>query len=104
MIIVLATVKVLSGSMRQALELSTEHVARSRQEPGCLSHAVLQDTGQPDHLFFVEEWESEEALKNHIAVPATAEFVNELITMAVGRPSFRLFSASEMPFPHTSAA
>ena len=104
MIIVLATVKVLPEYKSQAFALSQTHVARSRTEPGCVAHAVFEDPEQPDHLHFVEEWSSEEMLTQHISVPASSDFVNALITMAVGRPRFRIFRASEMPFPRMGTA
>jgi quinol monooxygenase YgiN len=103
MIIVMATVKIQHGRTVEALALSREHVARSRVEPGCLSHAVFEDPSQPDHLFFVEQWESEALLAQHFAVPATAEFVDKLIGLAIGRPKFNLFSATPQPFPRTGA-
>lgn len=99
MIIVLAHVQVTPGRLAEALALSREHVARSRAEPGCLSHAVYEDADQPDRLVFVEEWATEAALLQHFAVPESGAFVNALATLAADRPTIRLYQASEMPFP-----
>lgn len=99
MIIVLGQVQVTSGRLAEALTLSREHVARSRAEPGCLSHAVYEDPEQPGRLVFVEEWASEAALLQHFAVPQSGAFVNTLATLAAERPTIRLYQASEMPFP-----
>jgi quinol monooxygenase YgiN len=104
MIFVMAIAKIQHDCMGEAMALSREHVARSRAEAGCVSHAVFDDPAEPDHLFFVEQWASEEHLTRHFAVPATAEFVDKLIGLAIGRPKYSLFSATPLAFPRTGAA
>jgi quinol monooxygenase YgiN len=103
MIIVIANVRVVPNRLEEALSLSRRHVAQSQTEEGCIAHSVYEDPDQENHLVFLEEWESEESVKAHIARPATGEFVNTLLTMAVGRPKFRLYLATELPFPKSAA-
>lgn len=103
MIVVLANVQVVPHHMTRARELSKEHVARSRLEPGCLSHAVYEDPDRPHHLAFVEEWASEADLLQHFAVPASAEFANEMGRLAATRVNMRLYRAEAMPFPRAPA-
>jgi len=55
MILVPGSVVVAEGCYAEALTLSEEHVARSRAEPGCIAHAVHQDTENPQRLVFVEQ-------------------------------------------------
>ena len=104
MIIILANVQVAPNRMQEALAISKKHVSRSRTEPGCLSHSVYEDKDRKDHLVFVEEWESEEALQRHFAVPESGEFAIALGAMASVRPKIRLYRATELPFPGKSAA
>lgn len=99
MIIVLADVQVVPQHIDEARRLAREHVDRSRQEPGCLSHSVYEDDTRPNLLAFVEEWASEEALLAHFAVPASREFVDRLARLSASRTRIRLYRASEMPFP-----
>lgn len=99
MVIVIAEVGIVPGHLEEALALARAHVARSRAEPGCLSHAVLADPDQPAHLCFVEEWASEAALQDHFAVRATQQFVDALALLAATRPSVRLYRAEAMPLP-----
>lgn len=99
MVIVLAHARVVPDRLADALALSHEHVARSRREPGCLSHAVYQDPEQPNHLVFVEEWASDEALQLHFAVPQSGDFVAALGAMLATRAQIRMYRASELPFP-----
>ena len=68
MILVLGSVVAMEGRVAEALALSREHVARSRTEPGCIAHAVHQDTENPLCLVFVERWASQEVLWEHFKV------------------------------------
>lgn len=103
MIVILATVQVVPRHMAQALELAQAHVARSRLEPGCVSHSVYEEPGHPHQLAFVEEWASEADLLRHFAVPASIDFVNEMGRLAATRISMRLYRAESMPFPRQPA-
>ena len=77
----------------EVLKQSLEHVARSRLEPGCLSHAVHRDVEDPMRLVFVEEWADLEALHRHFAVPASVEFGRTLMRLSSARPSLHLYDA-----------
>ncbi len=80
-------------------ELSLEHVQRSRQEPGCLSHAVHRDVEEPLRLIFVETWESREALAVHFRVPGSREFVAAAAKLAAGPPSLAVYDATPIELP-----
>lgn len=82
MIIVTGSVVVEPSRLAEAIELSLRHVRRSRDEPGCVSHAVHQDVEQPNRLVFVEQWEGIDALRAHFAVPESLAFVDELAAMS----------------------
>lgn len=79
-----------------ALMLSIEHVHRSRQEPGCISHAVHRDAENPLRLVFVEEWTDMAALSAHFAVPASRAFGKSLGTMASEPPKIKIYEAKRV--------
>jgi quinol monooxygenase YgiN len=64
------------------LPVSTEHVQRSRKEPGCISHHVSIDADDPLTLHFTERWESVEALKTHFRVPESRAMWKRLQELA----------------------
>lgn len=66
----------------EAIELSRRHVRRSRDEPGCISHAVHQDVEQANRLVFVEQWDDLDALRAHFALPESAAFAADLAAMS----------------------
>ena len=99
MLIVLGSVLARHDTLEEARRLSTAHVERSRQEPGCISHAVYEAPDRPNQLVFVEEWDSEQALLQHFAVPASQQFVNDLGRLSAARSRIRIYKADELPFP-----
>ena len=56
MIVVTGSVTVRTETFDEARRLSLEHVHRSRQEPGCISHGVHVDCENPLRLVFFEQW------------------------------------------------
>jgi quinol monooxygenase YgiN len=72
------------------------HVRRSRNEPGCLSHAVHVDCENPLRLVFIEEWASKEALLTHFAVPESHAFVKSARALAVEATPIAIFDAARI--------
>ena len=103
MIVVLGHVVAKEGSYPEALALSQEHVSRSLAEPGCIAHAVHQDTQNPLRLVFVEQWESRAALWEHFKVPASRAFGKALAGLASEPPGMSLYEATPLPMPGKAA-
>lgn len=94
MILVIGRVLIREGSISQALQLSLAHVARSRAEPGCVSHSVHQDAENSMCLVFVEEWADQAALQQHFKVAASRLFAQELSALAAEPPSMAIYNAT----------
>ena len=92
MIIVLGHVDAGPGTIDDALALSLEHVRRSREEPGCLSHAVHRDVEHPYRLVFVERWADRDALDVHFRVPESGAFVEAVARLAVADPAMDIYT------------
>ncbi|MEM8706903.1 MAG: putative quinol monooxygenase [Actinomycetota bacterium] len=90
LIVVLGDVRVRPDVVDDALRISREHVARSRAEPGCLSHDVLVDPGDRARLVFVERWADRAALDAHFADPESIGFATALGEMASERPHMQI--------------
>jgi quinol monooxygenase YgiN len=73
--------------------LALEHVARSRREPGCLSHDVLEDLHNALRLVFVERWADMASLTAHFAVPESRAFARELTRLAAEAPAMQIHQA-----------
>ena len=93
MIVVTGSVLAKADTFDEVLKLSREHVARSRLEPGCISHAVHVDCENPLRLFFFEQWADAPALQAHFAVPATRGFVKALRDIIVETSGTQIYNA-----------
>jgi quinol monooxygenase YgiN len=87
-----SAVLIVTGSI-QARPDSIAHVRRSRQEPGCLAHAVHRDCEDALRLVFVEHWADADALRAHFRVPASGAFVQEVSALAASQPEIAIYEA-----------
>ena len=94
MIVVWGSIETIAGKLDEALHLSLEHVHRSRQEPGCISHNVHTDVENGNRLTFFEEWADMAALQTHFGVPASGQFVENISKLAVGPPEMKIFEST----------
>ena len=96
MILVTGSVTAREESLNEVRQLSLEHVHRSRNEPGCLSHAVHIDCENPLRLVFVEQWTDRAALLAHFAVPASRDFVRALQPLAATATALEIYDAARL--------
>jgi quinol monooxygenase YgiN len=96
MIVVTGSVTAQEDSFDEVLKLSLEHVQRSRQEPGCISHAVHIDCENPMRLVFIEQWADRGALLAHFGVPASRDFVRALQPLAAAATTIELYDATKL--------
>jgi quinol monooxygenase YgiN len=99
MIVVTGSATVQRDSIDEARRLSLEHVQRSREEPGCISHAVHVDCENPYRLVFVEQWEDRAALLAHFAVPASRQFIKALSQLLVEPSTIEIYDATLLDKP-----
>jgi len=96
MMIVLGSVVARPDTFAEVLKLSQAHVARSRGEPGCVSHAVHQDTEHAQRLVFVEMWADRAALADHFKVQESRAFVKALSALVSEPPRITVYDATLM--------
>jgi quinol monooxygenase YgiN len=96
MIIITGNLLIKEGCMEKALVASQKHVAHSRTEPGCISHAVFQDPENPLRLFFFEQWEDQAAIDTHFALPSSQRFVTSVTTLVSAAPNLHIFKAEQI--------
>ncbi len=93
MIIVTGSIVARPDRLDELLGLSLAHVRRSRDEPGCIEHAVHQDAEDPSRLVFVEQWTDRDALQAHFAVPASRAFIKAAGACAAAPPAMAIYQA-----------
>jgi quinol monooxygenase YgiN len=96
MIIITGDLLIKEGHMKQAMQASQKHVAHSRTEPGCISHAVYQDPEDGLGLFFYEQWADQGAIDAHFALPSSQAFVAEVRALVTAPPNLHIFNAQQI--------
>lgn len=94
MITVWGSIEAQAGKLEEVIQLSLEHVHRSRLEPGCISHSVQVDVENDHRLVFFEEWADMPALQVHFAVPESGAFVASVSGLAVGPPQIKIYDST----------
>ena len=95
MIVVTGSIKARPETLARLIEISLEHVRRSRGEEGCLSHGVAVDAEDANTLVFFERWRDMGAIRQHFAQEASRAFVREAARLAAAAPTLNLYSSEE---------
>jgi len=96
MIIITGDLLIKDDSMEQAMQACQKHVAHSRTEPGCISHAVYRDPEDSLRLFFYEQWEDQASIDAHFVLPGSQAFVAHVRTLVTAPPNLHIFSAEQI--------
>lgn len=89
MIVVVGRVETDAEKRQELIRVGQAVAFASRQEAGCLSYRLYQDTESETDFVFVEEWESEEALQSHFATAHIAEFMKAIPATITAPPDVR---------------
>lgn len=82
MIKVVAKNFIAKDNLAQCIELVQELAQASRQDAGCISYEMYQDTTDETIMTMIETWESEGDLQAHINSPHFKKLVPIINTLA----------------------
>ena len=104
MIVVVGRVRT-DGDKRDALiRIGQTVAAASRQEAGCISYRLYENTETQNEFVFIEEWESREALQRHFATSHINEFMRAIPETLVSPPDVNFHTiASTLSLDDVSA-
>jgi quinol monooxygenase YgiN len=97
MVIVVGSVEGRSDTMHDLLEISLEHVRRSRREDGCIEHTAQIDCENPLRVRFFERWRDLGALTTHFAQPESRTFSQRMAGLSAKPPVMSIYLAEEKP-------
>lgn len=89
MIVVVGRVSTDASMRAELIEVAGKVASASRQEAGCISYRVYEDTERANDFVFVEEWESEEALQQHFGTGHIRDFMQSITAVIVGAPDVK---------------
>lgn len=99
MLIVTGDIVARPGAFDALFAETRAHSARSRVEPGCLSHDCFQDPDNPNRIVFIERWRDEAALQAHFRTPGIAQLIAAFNTHAEERGTMQVYAATEVAPP-----
>lgn len=99
MIVIIGHIPLQPEHRAQAIRLGCEHSARSRREPGCISHNCYLDAEDENRLHFFEQWQDMAAVQAHFAVPESGNFVRDVAALATARPEISIMDATKLDVP-----
>src|ERR1700692_2758884 len=89
MIVVVGRVRTDAGKSESLVRIGQAVAAASREEPGCIGYRICEDTEDAKEFVFVEEWESDDALKQHFGTAHIAEFMRAIPSAVVSAPDVK---------------
>ncbi len=75
MIVVVGRVRTDADKRADLIRIAHAVVTASRKDEGCISYRFYEDTEIANDFVFIEEWDSDAALRHHFATPHIAEFM-----------------------------
>jgi quinol monooxygenase YgiN len=103
MIVVVGRVQTDPENRDALVRIGQAVAAASREEAGCISYRIYQDTELEHEFVFVEEWETSEALESHFATPHIREFMEAIPATLVSPPDVKFHTvASTMDLAEVS--
>tara|TARA_B100001123_G_C15057669_1_gene926229 strand:- start:50 stop:391 length:342 start_codon:yes stop_codon:yes gene_type:complete len=95
-IIVQGNIPLRSESRDKAIELARKMVAATKSEEGCISYDFYLGLSDPDTLMVFQEWETMEALMEHLQTPHMEDFLRELPDVVSGEITTKRFAVHKM--------
>lgn len=78
MIKVIAKQMIKEDKVETFKKLVSELMSETKKEEGCIAYQLFQDVNNSGILTFIEEWQSREALQNHMKSRHYGEIVPKL--------------------------
>jgi quinol monooxygenase YgiN len=105
MIVVVGRVKTDVEKRPELVRIGQTVAAASRLEPGCISYRLYEDTESENEFVFVEEWESDDALRQHFASAHVAVFLQAIRATIIAPPDVKFHTiASSMDLADVTTA
>jgi quinol monooxygenase YgiN len=94
MIVAIGRVQTDEEKRAELIRIGQAVAAASREEPGCISYGIYQDTEDENAFVFVEQWESEEALQTHFGTAHVAQLMAAIPGAIVQPPDVKFHAVA----------
>ena len=91
MITIVAKNLIKQGKVEEFKNLAEKLIIESREERGCVSYNLYQDSNNRNILTFIEEWESEDAINLHNNSKHFTSIVPKFSDLQESHPEINLY-------------
>ena len=95
-IIMQGSIPIKSGQFGVALAMARDLVMATRDEAGCITYEFYRGLSDPDTLVIFQEWETKDALVNHLSTPHVEAFLRRLPEISDGGITTRRYLVQEV--------
>jgi len=90
------SIPIKSGKFERALSMAKELTAAALGEVGCITYEFYRGTSDTDTLVLFQEWETMDALMEHLTTPHVEAFLRSLPEISSGGISTRRYLVQEV--------
>jgi len=96
MLAIIARVELAAGDADAYIKAAAPLVAPTLEEPGCQWYAMARDICNPDVIWISEQWESQQALDDHLRTPQIKKFLEVASVLNVLSMEARQYEATSV--------
>ena len=96
MIIMQGSIPIKLGQFDRALAMAHDLIAAARGEAGCITYEFYRGLSDPDTLVVFQEWESMDALMDHLSSPHVESFLRGLPEISDGGITTRRYLVQDV--------
>lgn len=96
MIKIIAKHTVLNAKVDAFKALAKEIISATREEKGCISYELFEDTTNSNILTFIEEWQDMEAIKSHFNSDHFTRIVPQMKSLLSEDPALNLYQNTKL--------
>ena len=96
MIIMQVSIPIKSGQSDRALAMAHDLIAATRGVAGCITYEFYRALSDPDALVVFQEWESMDALVDHLSSPHLESFLRRLPEISDGGITTRRYLVQDV--------
>ena len=94
LIAISARLEIEAGRIDEYLAAVSDIIERTRAEAGCRVYAFARDIQIPNVLWISEEWDSDDALNEHLKSPHIQAFLKRVADIALPSVDVRKYTVS----------
>ena len=90
------SILIKSGQFDRALAMAHDLISAARGEAGCITYEFYRGLSDPDTLVVFQEWESMDALMDHLSSPHVESFLRRLPEISDGGITTRRYLVQDV--------